>query len=32
MKSENKEAIEEFTSYFNEFYDYVVRDKVKNLG
>jgi len=32
MKSEGKKAVEEFASYFNEFYEYVVRDKVKNLG
>jgi chromosome partitioning protein len=29
---QDEQAKEEFESYFNEFYDYVVRDKVKSLG
>jgi chromosome partitioning protein len=32
MKSEGKQAIEEFARYFDEFYDYVVRDRVRSLG
>jgi len=32
MKSEGEKAVKEFTSYFNEFYEYVVRDKVRSLG
>lgn len=29
---QDKQAKKEFASYFDDFYDYVVRDKVKNLG
>jgi chromosome partitioning protein len=32
MKSEGKQAIEEFARYFDEFYDYVVQDRVRSLG
>lgn len=32
MKSEGKQAIEEFARYFDKFYDYVVRDRVRSLG